>query len=63
MMEKFSKFLHQIVLYEKPNSSFVAQFIGENNQLKGKVKSMNGEICTITTDSGDDIHALKNKCK
>ena len=47
------------VLYEKPNSSFVAQFIGENNQLKGKVKSVNGENCIITTESGDDIQALK----
>jgi len=47
------------VLYEKPESSFVAQFIGENNQLKGKVKSVNGENCIITTESGDDIHALK----
>ena len=37
------------VLYEKPNSSFVAQFIGENNQLKGKVKSINGENCIIFT--------------
>ena len=47
------------VLYEKPDSSFVAQFIGENNQLKGKVKSINGENCIITTESGDDIQALK----
>jgi len=47
------------VLYEKPNSSFVAQFIGENNQLKGKVKSLNGENCVVTTESGDDIHYLK----
>ena len=47
------------VLYEKPNSSFVAQFIGENNQLKGKVKSINGENCTVTTESGHDIQALK----
>jgi putative spermidine/putrescine transport system ATP-binding protein len=47
------------ILYEKPNSSFVAQFIGENNQLKGKVKSINGENCVVTTESGDDIHALK----
>ena len=47
------------VLYEKPNSSFVAQFIGENNQLKGKVKSVNGENCIITTESGDDIHSLR----
>ena len=47
------------ILYEKPNSSFVAQFIGENNQLRGKVKSINGENCIVTTESGDDIHALK----
>ncbi|MDA9663430.1 ABC transporter ATP-binding protein [Candidatus Pelagibacter sp.] len=47
------------VLYEKPNSSFVAQFIGENNQLRGKVKSVNGESCVITTDSGEEIQALK----
>ena len=32
------------VLYEKPDNSFVAQFIGENNQLEGKVKSINGEF-------------------
>jgi len=34
------------VLYEKPDNSFVAQFIGENNQLKGKVKSINGNSCS-----------------
>jgi putative spermidine/putrescine transport system ATP-binding protein len=47
------------VLYEKPDNSFVAQFIGENNQLKGKVKSINGNSCIVTTDSGEDINALK----
>jgi len=47
------------VLYEKPDNSFVAQFIGENNQLEGKVKSINGNSCVITTESGDDINALK----
>jgi len=47
------------VLYEKPDNSFVAQFIGENNQLKGKVKSINGNSCIITSESGDDINALK----
>ena len=47
------------VLYEKPDNSFVAQFIGENNQLEGKVKSINGNSCIITTESGDDIDALK----
>jgi putative spermidine/putrescine transport system ATP-binding protein len=47
------------VLYEKPDNSFVAQFIGENNQLKGKVKSINGNSCIITSETGDDINALK----
>ena len=47
------------VLYEKPNNSFVAQFIGENNQIKGKVKSINGNMCVITTDRGDEIKAIK----
>jgi len=44
---------------KKPVNSFVAQFIGENNQLKGKVKSINGNSCVITTNSGEDINALK----
>ena len=47
------------ILYEKPNSSFVAQFIGENNQLKGKVKSINSETCVIETETGEKIQALK----
>ena len=47
------------VLYEQPDNSFVAQFIGENNQLKGKVKSINGNFCIITSESGDDVNALK----
>ena len=47
------------VLYEKPDNSFVAQFIGENNQIKGKVKSVNGKNCVIVTDNGDEINSLK----
>jgi len=47
------------VLYEKPENAFVAQFIGENNQLKGKVKSINGNMCVVTTDKGDEIKSLK----
>ncbi len=47
------------VLYEKPDNSFVAQFIGENNQIKGKVKSMNGKNCVVETDNGDEIVSLK----
>ena len=47
------------VLYEKPDNSFVAQFIGDNNQIKGKVKSVNGKNCVIETDNGDEINSLK----
>ena len=47
------------VLYEKPENAFVAQFIGENNQLKGKVKSINGEKCVIETDRGEKIQSMK----
>ncbi len=32
-------------LYERPQNSFVAQFIGENNKLRGKVVAMNGSVC------------------
>ena len=47
------------VLYEKPDNSFVAQFIGENNQIKGKVKSVNGKHCVVETDHGEEIKSLK----
>ena len=47
------------VLYEKPDNSFVAQFIGENNQIKGTVKSMNGKNCIVKTENGDEIVSLK----
>ena len=47
------------VLYEKPDNSFVAQFIGENNQIRGKVKSVNGKNCVVVTESGDEIVSLK----
>ncbi len=47
------------VLYEKPENAFVAQFIGENNQINGKVKSINGEMCVVETQKGEKIKSLK----
>ena len=47
------------VLYEKPNNSFVAQFIGENNTILGTVKNINGQYCDIDLDSGGSTRALK----
>jgi putative spermidine/putrescine transport system ATP-binding protein len=44
-------------LYESPQNSFVAQFIGENNTMEGVVKSINGDACVITLDGGEEIDA------
>ena len=42
-------------LYESPENSFVAQFIGENNTLEGVVKEINGGVALVELDSGDLI--------
>ena len=44
-------------LYEEPENSFVAQFIGENNTLSGTVETIDGESCTVKLDSGEIIDA------
>src|SRR6056297_1448817 len=45
-------------LYEKPENSFVAQFIGENNTLLGKIEQIEGETCTVRLDDGEIIDAV-----
>ena len=48
------------ILYEKPENSFVAKFIGENNTLNGVVREINGNICTVELDNNKGIvKALK----
>ncbi|MCE8470644.1 ABC transporter ATP-binding protein, partial [Rhodovulum sulfidophilum] len=44
-------------LYEKPVNSFVAQFIGENNTLLGRVKQIDGNAL-IELDDGEVIDAV-----
>ena len=44
-------------LYEEPENSFVAQFIGENNTLEGVVKEIKGGVAIVQLDSGDLIDA------
>tara|TARA_R110000868_G_scaffold400956_3_gene675940 strand:- start:112302 stop:113402 length:1101 start_codon:yes stop_codon:yes gene_type:complete len=44
-------------LYEEPENSFVAQFIGENNTLEGTVKEISGKTCTVQLDGGELISA------
>lgn len=46
------------VLYEEPERSFVARFIGENNRLHGRVWSVDGDICEVET-GGQTICALR----
>ncbi|HKL68260.1 ABC transporter ATP-binding protein [Salibaculum sp.] len=44
-------------LYESPQNSFVAQFIGENNTLEGTIKEIKGETCIVELDDGEIIDA------
>ena len=47
------------ILYEKPENSFVAQFIGENNRMTGTVKQIDDEFCSVDLDGGGSVQALK----
>jgi putative spermidine/putrescine transport system ATP-binding protein len=46
-------------LYERPENAFVAQFIGENNKLRGSVKSINGRVCEVELGDGSVIAASR----
>jgi len=47
-----------VALYEKPENSFFAQFIGENNTLAGTVDSLTKGVAAVTLDSGEKVKAL-----
>jgi putative spermidine/putrescine transport system ATP-binding protein len=44
-------------LYESPSNLFVAQFIGENNTLTGKVADLSGERCLLRCADGTQVAA------
>ena len=44
-------------LYERPDNSFVAQFIGENNKLLGVVEELSGGKALVRLNSGELIDA------
>ena len=46
-------------LYEDPQNSFVAQFIGENNKLTGEVVEISNGVCTVKTTDGTMLRADK----
>src|SRR5271167_4288589 len=45
-------------LYERPDNAFVAQFIGENNRLRGKVTAMNGTTCQVEISGSGSVRAM-----
>lgn len=45
------------VLYEEPENSFVAQFIGENNVLQGKVTRIINGLCDVEVSNGEVVTA------
>lgn len=45
-------------IYERPSSSFVANFVGENNNLRGKVRSVNRKQVVVTLADGSSVKAL-----
>ncbi len=49
-------------LYERPMTRFVAQFIGENNRLPGRVKSVDGGEALVEIDGGGETRALAITC-
>ena len=44
-------------LYEAPQNSFVAQFIGENNTLEGVVQEIRNGVALVRLDGGKIIEA------
>ena len=45
-------------LYERPENAFVAQFIGENNRLLGRVTDINGSLCQVEVEDST-VQALR----
>ncbi len=45
-------------LYESPQNSFVAQFIGENNTLEGTVKELSEGLALVQLDDGEMVDCM-----
>ncbi|MCA0042552.1 ABC transporter ATP-binding protein [Celeribacter litoreus] len=44
-------------LYERPQNSFVAGFIGENNKLAGVIEDIDGDRAVVRLENGEQIDA------
>ena len=47
------------ILYEKPENSFVAEFIGENNTMVGTLKKDDGDYCEVEIEGAGIVKAKK----
>lgn len=47
-----------IDLYERPENAFVAQFIGENNSMVGRIEKMTKKYRTVKLATGETIESL-----
>ena len=54
----FSSWPPPDTLYEEPQNSFVAQFIGENNTLMGTISKIDGGKAEVTLDDGEIIDTV-----
>jgi putative spermidine/putrescine transport system ATP-binding protein len=49
-------------LYERPENAFVAQFIGENNKLRGRVTALEGGRARVAVEGAGEVEALAVAC-
>ena len=49
-------------IYDAPANAFVAGFIGENNALAGRVRSVEDTLCTVELAGGTRVKAIKGNC-
>ena len=49
-------------LYERPDNAFVAQFIGENNKLDGRVSANDGKVVSVSLSTDQVVKALAVNC-
>ena len=47
------------MLYEEPKNTFVANFIGENNRLNGRLHSQDGDRCVVELSRGDQFASMR----
>ena len=49
------------VLYERPRTRFVADFLGKSNFIEGKVSGIAGGIASVDTPEGRVLHRLRDE--